>query len=178
MFSNLHTLKTDITSPVKSSPATRHGGAWGERRCSSYSFSTSALDGVSGQRHAPAALLPPGKGPPVPVVQEAGWASEPVWTQRIEEKSLAPAGDRSPVVQPVVRHCTAWANPAPNLTRANKIKCAFFHCFQLWSTKECRTSIFNTPTSTFRCTVIFHRRSNFIASLVSSELVYRCSNIH
>jgi hypothetical protein len=34
--------------------------------------------GVSGQRHAPAALLPPGKGPPVPIVQEAGWAPEPV----------------------------------------------------------------------------------------------------
>jgi hypothetical protein len=36
--------------------------------------------GVSGQCHAPAALLPPGKGPPVPTVQEAGWAPEPVWT--------------------------------------------------------------------------------------------------
>jgi hypothetical protein len=36
---------------------------------------------VSGQRHAPDALLPPGKGPPVPIVQEAGWAPEPVWTQ-------------------------------------------------------------------------------------------------
>jgi hypothetical protein len=34
--------------------------------------------GVSGQRHAPAALLPPGKGPPVPIVQEAGWAPEPM----------------------------------------------------------------------------------------------------
>jgi hypothetical protein len=59
--------------------------------------------GVSGQRHAPAALLPPGKEP---IVQEAGWAPEPVWTQRLEEKSFAPAGDRTPVVQPVVRHCT------------------------------------------------------------------------
>jgi hypothetical protein len=38
--------------------------------------------GVSGQRHAP------GKRPPVPIVQEAGWASEPVWTQRLEEKSF------------------------------------------------------------------------------------------
>jgi hypothetical protein len=47
--------------------------------------------GVSGQRHAPAAPLPP-----VAIVQEAGWAPEPVWTQRIEEKSFAPAGDRSP----------------------------------------------------------------------------------
>jgi hypothetical protein len=62
--------------------------------------------GVSGQRHAPAALLPPGKGPPVPIVQEAGWAPEPVWTQRIEEKSLDPAGDRTPIAQPVVRHYT------------------------------------------------------------------------
>jgi hypothetical protein len=58
----------------KSSPATRHGGGWGERRYSSYSFTTTALDGVSGQHHAPAALLPPGKGPPVPIVQEAGWS--------------------------------------------------------------------------------------------------------
>jgi hypothetical protein len=64
--------------------------------------------GVNGQRHAPAALLPP-----VPIVQEAGWAPEPVWTQRIEEKSSAPAGDRTPIVQPIVRHYTAWANPAP-----------------------------------------------------------------
>jgi hypothetical protein len=61
---------------------------------------------VSGQRHAPAEILPPRKGPPVPIVQEAGWAPEPVWTQRLEEKSFAPAGDR-PVVQPVVRHYTA-----------------------------------------------------------------------
>jgi hypothetical protein len=47
--------------------------------------------GVSDQRQAPAALLPP-----VPIVQETGWASEPVWTQRIEEKSFAPSGDRTP----------------------------------------------------------------------------------
>jgi hypothetical protein len=33
----------------------------GERRINSYSFSTSAIDGVSGQRHAPAALYPWGK---------------------------------------------------------------------------------------------------------------------
>jgi hypothetical protein len=39
--------------------------------------------------------LASGKGPPEPVVQEAGWAPEPVWTQRLEEKSFAPAGDRT-----------------------------------------------------------------------------------
>jgi hypothetical protein len=42
----------------QSSPATRHGGARGERKYRSYLFSTSVLDGVSGQRHAQAALCP------------------------------------------------------------------------------------------------------------------------
>jgi hypothetical protein len=53
--------------------------------------------GVSGQRHAPAAIYPRGKDPPVPIVQEAGWAPEPVWKQRLEEKSSASVGDRTPV---------------------------------------------------------------------------------
>jgi hypothetical protein len=69
--------------------------ALGERRYSSYSYTTSALDEVSGQHHAQAVLYPRGKDPPVPIVQEAGWAPEPVWTQRLEEKSFAPAGDRT-----------------------------------------------------------------------------------
>jgi hypothetical protein len=62
----------------------------GERMYSSYSFTTSALDGVSGQRHAPAALYPWGKDPPVPIGQEAGWVPEPIWGQRVEEKSSLP----------------------------------------------------------------------------------------
>jgi hypothetical protein len=55
--------------------------------------------GVNGQRHALAALYPPGKGLRVPIVQEAGRAPEPVWTQRLEEKSFAPAGDRTPIAR-------------------------------------------------------------------------------
>ena len=47
--------------------------------------------GVGGQRHAPAAL-PPGKDP-VPIVQEAGWAPGPVWT---EAENLAPHRDSIP----------------------------------------------------------------------------------
>jgi hypothetical protein len=66
--------------------------------------------GVSGQRHSPAALYPPGKGPPVPIVQEAGWAPEPVWAQKLEEKYFHLCRgsniDRS-VIQPVARHYTA-----------------------------------------------------------------------
>jgi len=48
---------------------------------------TSAVDGVGGQRHAPA-VFTPGKDP-LPIVQEAGWAPGPVWTLA---ENLAPAG--------------------------------------------------------------------------------------
>jgi hypothetical protein len=67
---------------------------------------------VSGQRHAPAALQPRVKDPPVPILQEAGWAPEAVWTQRLEEKSFGLCRGSSldrPVVQSVVRHYIAWA---------------------------------------------------------------------
>jgi hypothetical protein len=70
--------------------------------------------GVSGQYHAPAELYSRGNDPPVPTVQEAGWAPKPVRTQRLEEKSSASVGDRTSVVQSVVRHYTDWATPAPS----------------------------------------------------------------
>jgi hypothetical protein len=48
----------------------------------------------------PGHVLAPGKGPPVPIIQEAGWAPEPVWTQRLEEKSIfASAGDRTSIAR-------------------------------------------------------------------------------
>ena len=43
--------------------------------------------GVGGQHHAPAAL------PPVPIVQEAGWAPGPIWTGA---ENLDPTGIPSP----------------------------------------------------------------------------------
>jgi len=46
---------------------------------------------VCGQHHTPAAFTP-GKDP-VPIVQEVGWASEPIW---IGAENLAPTGIRSP----------------------------------------------------------------------------------
>jgi hypothetical protein len=90
----------------QSDPATHHGGAWGERRHRSYSFLTLALDRGEWSASRPGRALPPGKGPPVPIVQEAGWAPEPVWLQKLEDKSSASVGDRIPVVQLVVRHYT------------------------------------------------------------------------
>jgi hypothetical protein len=53
----------------------RHVGAKGERRNSS-SFLTSALEGVSGQRHAPAALYHRGKDPRYPMDWRMVWSPE------------------------------------------------------------------------------------------------------
>jgi hypothetical protein len=56
--------------------------------------------GVSGQRHAPV------KGPPVPTVQKAGWDPEPIWTYRLQKKSLRLCQGSNldrPVVQPMAR---------------------------------------------------------------------------
>jgi hypothetical protein len=50
--------------------------------------------------------------PPVTTGQEAGWASELVWTQRLEQKSFASATDRTTVVQSAFRHYTVWVTPA------------------------------------------------------------------
>jgi hypothetical protein len=83
------------------------------KRYSSYSFSTSALDGgwavsVSPWPH----FSPREKGPPVPTVREAGWAPDSVWTQRLEEKSFRLCRGSNlehPVIQPVARHYTDGA---------------------------------------------------------------------
>jgi hypothetical protein len=76
----------------------------GDRRYSSYSFLTSALEGGEWSASRPGRALHQGKEPPAPIVQEAGWAPEPVWTQRLEEKSFASVADRTLAVQSVVRH--------------------------------------------------------------------------
>jgi hypothetical protein len=68
----------------------------GDRRYSAYSFLTSALEGGEWSASRPGRALAPGKEPPVPTVQEAGWAPEAVWTQRLEDKSSVPVGDRTP----------------------------------------------------------------------------------
>jgi hypothetical protein len=61
-----------------------------------------------GQHHAPAAFTP-GKDP-VPIVQEAGWAPEPVW---IGAENLAPPGFDPRTFQAVASRYTVYAIPAP-----------------------------------------------------------------
>jgi hypothetical protein len=67
--------------------------------------------GVSGQHHVPAALLPPGTH------CTGGWVGPRVGLDTEDRgKILCPRRGSNPdrqVVQPVVRHYTAWANPAP-----------------------------------------------------------------
>jgi hypothetical protein len=79
---------------------------WRERRYNSYSFTTSALGGGQWSVSRPGRALTPGKGPPVTIVQEAGWVPEPVWKQRLEEKSFRLCRESNldrPVFQPVTR---------------------------------------------------------------------------
>jgi hypothetical protein len=68
---------------------------------------------VSGQRHASAALYPRWKDPRYPLDRRLGGPQSRVWTQGLQEKSSAALGDRTPIVQPVVRHYTDWATAAP-----------------------------------------------------------------
>jgi hypothetical protein len=96
-------------------PATCDGGAWGERRNSSYSFLTSALDAVSGQRHDPAELCPGVRTSGTHCTRglvdlRAGLDTEVRGKIRCSCRKSNP--DRS-VVQSVVRHYTDWATPAP-----------------------------------------------------------------
>jgi hypothetical protein len=99
----------------QSSPATCHRGAWGERRYSSYSFTTSALDGVNGQHHAPTALYPRERTPGTH--WRGGWVGPRAGLDTEDRGKIIclcrGSNPDRPVVQPIVRHYTAWANPAP-----------------------------------------------------------------
>jgi hypothetical protein len=70
---------------------------------------------VSGQLHALAAL-PPEKEPQVPIGQEDGWNSEPVWTIWRSENSWPhrDSNSDSSVVQPVTSRYTDYSIPAPD----------------------------------------------------------------
>ena len=75
----------------KGHPITGHEGQEGEQMYISTLPSTSALDRDGWSTPRPGRFTP-GKDP-VPIVQEAGWASGPVWTGA---ENLASTGIRSP----------------------------------------------------------------------------------
>jgi hypothetical protein len=92
-------LTVERNNTQKEVPQHTYGDAVGERIYGSYSFITLRLDGGEWSASRPGCALRPGKGHPVPVGQEAGWAPELVWTQRLHEKSVATAGDRTSIVR-------------------------------------------------------------------------------
>jgi hypothetical protein len=91
--------------------------AIGGEEYSSYSFTTSALEGGKWSASRPDRALPPEERTPLPIGQEAGWASELVWKERLEEKSFLLSRVTNldlPVVHSVDRQYTDWATPAPS----------------------------------------------------------------
>jgi hypothetical protein len=92
-------------------------GRLGERKYSVYSFLTSALDEGGWSASRPGRALPPGKGPPVPIGQESGWSPEPVWTQRLEEKSFDSAGDLTPIAQSSSAYADTILTELPQLLK-------------------------------------------------------------
>jgi hypothetical protein len=97
-----------IVSKAISLQASEVLGGGGGRGYSSYSFSTLALDGVTGQRHAPVALYPLGKDPGTHCTE--GWVGPRAGLDtetrgKIHCLCQGSNIDR-PVIQSVVRHYT------------------------------------------------------------------------
>jgi hypothetical protein len=98
----------------------RHVGAKGERVYSSYLFLTSALDGGMWSESRLGRALPPGKDSRYPLDRRLG-EPQSLADQRLEEKYLASAGDRTPAVQSVIRHRTEWASSVPTPSKVGPI---------------------------------------------------------
>jgi hypothetical protein len=84
----------------------------GERMYSSYSFTISALDGVSGQRHAPAALYSRGKDP------STHWTGGLALIKVINgtDASINRASNFIPIFKQQYRlPCSSLIRPTPNL---------------------------------------------------------------
>jgi hypothetical protein len=99
----------------KAVPQHTYGSAE-ERRYSSYSFTTSALDGSEWSASRPGRALPPGKGLQVPIGQR-GWVGPRAGLDTGFKGNILLPCQRSNVdclgVQSVARHYTDWATPAP-----------------------------------------------------------------
>jgi hypothetical protein len=79
---------------------------------SSYSFSTSILDGAQWSGSHPGRALAPGKGPRYPLYRRLGGPQSRSGHKRLEEKSFRLCRGSNldrPGVQPVARHYTDWA---------------------------------------------------------------------
>jgi hypothetical protein len=76
---------------------------------------TTALEGVRGHRYAPTALYPRERA--IPFVEEAGWATGPVWTGA---EHLAPTGIRS---RTIASRYTVYATRPTWVQECKEIQC-------------------------------------------------------
>jgi hypothetical protein len=97
----------------------RHAGDMGEKQYSTYSLLASALDGLSTQRQAPAALYPR-----YPLDRRLGGLKAGLDTEAIGT-SFASAGDRIPVTRP----SSLWSDTVLTVFRPvlRHNKCEMFH---------------------------------------------------
>jgi hypothetical protein len=127
--------------------------------------------GVSGQRHAPAAL---NHGERTPGTHYTGGWVGPRAGLDTEAKSFVPYGDRTSIAQSVVRHYTSWANPAPiyiyrHTHTQTLIKVALGYNKKLISLDRTHLSYLQS-TDTFSC--------NFISQLSSCIMHQSRDNFH
>jgi hypothetical protein len=85
----------------------------------------------------PSHTLPPRKWLLVPTGDEAGWAPELAWMQRLEEKSFAPVMDQTPAGQSVVIKNIDWTITAHNLNNPG------------W--KICKQALHGVINSLYKC---------------------------
>jgi hypothetical protein len=131
----------------------------GERRYSSYTFTTSALDGGEWSASRSGRVLLPGKGSPVPIVQETGWAPEPVWTQRLEKKSscLCRGSNLDRQGRPVRRQTLYWLS-YPNSSFLRRRTIIMNHRQQLLTYTKCT----RTPD---QCRLVQHLVPQYITMI-------------
>ena len=80
---------------------------------------------VSGQHHVPTAV-PPGKDTPVSILQEAGWAPGPVWT---DGENVVSIGIRSPKSSARIELLYTLHYPVPHILKI------YFEVLQTWKYK-------------------------------------------
>jgi hypothetical protein len=79
--------------------------------------------GVSGQRHASAALYPRGKNPRYPLDRRLGGPQTGLDAgARRKIRPCRGSNPDRPIVKPVVRHYTAWATAAPLFMKRFELK--------------------------------------------------------
>jgi hypothetical protein len=115
--------------------------------------------GVSGQRHAPAALYPRRKDPRYPLNRRLGGPQSRSGRRGQKKSPLPLSGIDRPIVQLVVGHYTAWATAAQYTLHAHTMSVLYFAIYYsptILLLRRLTSSFIFSPFST-----IFHFVSKF-----------------